>query len=525
MDQGVYELEAEIEEHHWWFIGRRRLFSTVIRSLGLSPSARILDMGTSTGTNLRLLHDLGFSQVMGLDVSMLAARSCQEKQLGPVIVGSARDLPFADESFDLVLATDILEHLDDDADGLREIARVLVPCGRVLLTVPAFQSLWSPHDEVAHHKRRYRVEALREKVEQAGLSVDDSYYFNFLLFPSIWLTRQAIRGLRLPFRNENKLNTPLLNRVFDAVFSVDVKLAPQLRVPFGVSALCLSHKPKPSARPSPQPLHSEREQTIDDFGEQWTRYTDNEGFYGSVELLKDIFGPLLSVDDLSGQRVAEIGSGTGRIVAMMLEAGAGHAVAVEPSSAIVPMQNNLAKYGDRVTCLHIPGEELPSDLGLDYVFSIGVIHHIPDPRPVLRAMYESLRPGGRCLIWLYGYEGNEPYLNMVLPLRRLTTKLPHAALSAVSHGLNLALDGYMLACRHVDLPLKHYLDHVLSKFSREKRHLVIYDQLNPAWAHYYRRDEAEKLLRDAGFVDIKLHHRHGYSWTVMGTRPHKDSTP
>ncbi len=271
-------------------------------------------------------------------------------------------------------------------------------------------------------------------------------------------------------------------------------------------------------------MQSEREQTIADFGEQWTRYTDNDGFYGSTELLKDIFGPLLSLDALRGQRVAEIGSGTGRIVSMLLDAGVGHAVAVEPSSAIEPMRQNLAKYGDRVTCLHLPGEELPPTLALDYVFSIGVIHHIPSPQPVLRAMYESLKPGGRCLIWLYGHEGNQAYLNVVLPLRKVTTKLPHAALSAVSHGLNLALDGYMLACRHLNLPLKHYLDNVLSKFSRQKRHLVIYDQLNPAWAHYYRQEEAEKLLADAGFVDIKLHHRHGYSWTVIGTRPPKDNS-
>lgn len=528
MEQGIYEVEAEIEENHWWFVNRRKLFSQIVDALGLPKSARVLDVGTSTGTNLRMAREAGFHDVIGLDASRLASDHCEHKGLGPVIVGSASALPFADASFDLILATDILEHLDDDLAGLRELARVLVPGGTVLITVPAFQSLWGLHDTIAHHKRRYRMEQLRARIEAAGLQIVDSYYFNFLLFPSIWIGRQLIPRLRPNLQSDNEVNTPLMNRVLGHVFALDVSLAPKLKVPFGVSALAIAKKApvQPAAGGErEQVTQTKRQQTIDDFGEQWTRYTDNEGFYGSSAILADTFGPLMSLSDLRGLRVAEVGSGTGRIVAMMLEAGAAHAFAVEPSSAIEPMRQNLAKYGDRVTCLHLPGEELPEDLALDAVFSIGVIHHIPDPRPVLRAMYKSLRPGGRCLIWLYGHEGNETYLNLVLPLRRLTTKLPHAALSALSHGMNLALDGYMLACQHVDLPLKPYLTHVLSKFSREKRHLVIYDQLNPAWAHYYHRDEADRLLLEAGFVDVKLYHRHGYSWTVMGTRPDKEPTP
>ncbi len=242
MEQGVYEVEAEIEQHHWWFVNRRRLFAQIVAGLDLRSGSRVLDVGTSTGTNLRLLRELGFSQVMGLDMSLLAARFCRDKGLGPVLVGSAQDLPFASARFDLVLATDIIEHLDDDLGGLREIERVLLPGGWMLLTVPAFPSLWSPHDEAAHHKRRYRLESLRQKVAQAGLTLHDSYYFNFLLFPSIWLARQVMAGLRLPVRNENELNTPLMNRVLDLVFSIDVKLAPRLRVPFGVSALVLARK-------------------------------------------------------------------------------------------------------------------------------------------------------------------------------------------------------------------------------------------------------------------------------------------
>jgi SAM-dependent methyltransferase len=261
------------------------------------------------------------------------------------------------------------------------------------------------------------------------------------------------------------------------------------------------------------------ERTIADFGEQWTRYTDNEGYYGSLELFADICGPLLATSELAGKRVAEIGSGSGRIVDMLLAAGAGHVLAVEPSEGFETLRRNTARHGDRVECLRVTGEDLPRGRDLDYVVSIGVLHHIPEPGPVVAAAFAALRPGGRMLVWLYGHEGNEAYLGVVQPLRRVTTRLPAPALAALAHGLNAGLSVYMRLCRTLPLPLRDYLNNNLAKFSRDKRFLVVYDQLNPAFARYYRQDEARRLLEDAGFTDVRLHHRHGYSWTVIGTKP------
>lgn len=262
------------------------------------------------------------------------------------------------------------------------------------------------------------------------------------------------------------------------------------------------------------------DKTIADFGEQWTRYTDNEGdLYGDKELLRDAFGPLLDVTELEGKRVAEIGAGTGRIVRMLLGWGAASVVAVEPSDAVHALRENTRAFGDRVTVVHARGEDIPTTLALDVVVSIGVLHHVPDPAPIVRAAHDALRPGGRLVVWLYGHEGNALYLAAVRPLRRVTTRLPHSVLHRVSQGLNVALDGYLWACRKMPvLPLAGYANNVIGGFSREKRQLVIYDQLNPAYAKYYRRHEARALLEDAGFVDVRLHHRHGYSWTVIGTR-------
>ena len=260
-------------------------------------------------------------------------------------------------------------------------------------------------------------------------------------------------------------------------------------------------------------------QTISDFGEQWTAFRDNPGYYGSADLLADLFGPLLTLDEVSGTKVADIGSGTGRIVNMLLDAGADRVVAVEPSAAFDVLKANTAAHADRIDYLQVPGDQLPSGLALDYVVSMGVLHHIPAPAPVVRAAFEALRPGGRCIVWLYGVEGNETYLSIALPLRKITVRMPHRMLVALSHVLEVGLTAYIGLCRTLPLPMRSYMRSVLAKFPRSVRRLTIYDQLNPSYAKYYTRAEAEALLAAAGFADVRLYHRHGYSWTVSGTRP------
>src|SRR5688500_2865869 len=174
------------------------------------------------------------------------------------------------------------------------------------------------------------------------------------------------------------------------------------------------------------PPHALRDRTIADFGDQWTRFQTNEGYYGSSELFADVCGPLLAAEEVRGRRVADIGSGTGRIVRMLLETGAAHVIAVEPSDAFPVLQRNLEEFGNRVECIRATGEHLPTGRVLHLVTSIGVLHHIPDPAPVARAAFDALTPGGRFLVWLYGREGNRAYLALTQPLRAVTTRLPHA---------------------------------------------------------------------------------------------------
>ena len=260
------------------------------------------------------------------------------------------------------------------------------------------------------------------------------------------------------------------------------------------------------------------ERTIEEFGEQWTRFVDNDGYYGSLELFEDLVCPLLSADEFRDQRIADLGSGTGRIVNMLLRAGAASVTALEPSAAVRALRRNVAWAADRVTVIEATADKLPATPPMDLVVSFGVLHHIPNPEPAMRAAYEALRPGGRMLAWLYGYEGNELYLSLVQPIRAVTRHAPDDWLLRLCRALQLPLDTYIAACRFAALPMHRYMTDHLGKLSPEARLLTVYDQLNPSFARYYKEAEARGLFVAAGFRDVRLHHRHGYSWSVVGTK-------
>jgi SAM-dependent methyltransferase len=282
----------------------------------------------------------------------------------------------------------------------------------------------------------------------------------------------------------------------------------------------------PAAQLSPlgpdqeHPMPVEQWKTIADFDDQWTRYTDNSGFYGSKELFADMVAPFLAPEDFRGKTVVDVGSGTGRIVNMLLASGAARVHAVEPGpGAFAALKQNTRSDQHRVEYLNVRGEDIPAGIAADLVVSIGVIHHIEDPAATMEACFRALRPGGKCLVWLYGKEGNEAYLRVVAPLRRITTRLPHPMLALLCRGLNQLLSLYILGAKSASLPSRDYILNVLAPMSKDKRYLVIYDQLNPTWAKYYSRQEAISLLEAAGFVDVRAYHRRGYSWTAIGTRP------
>ena len=218
-------------------------------------------------------------------------------------------------------------------------------------------------------------------------------------------------------------------------------------------------------------------------------------------------------------RVAEIGSGTGRIVMMLLEAGARHVTAIEPSESFQVLEQAVRAWPDRVTAIRALGSDNLHLRDLDIVFSIGVLHHIPEPVPVVSCAFSMLRPGGRAFAWLYGREGADLYLMFARPLRGITKHLPHWALNGLAGFLEVMVRPYAALCRSVQLPMREYMNRVWRRLDRPTRKLAIYDQLNPDYARYYRKDEAVALFEQAGFIDIRIHSRHGYSWSILGTKP------
>jgi len=237
----VYAVEARVNESHWWFVGRRRLFKRLIGALKPNRSWYVLEVGAGTGANLPVLLDLGVRRVVACDVSIDALRHSVNQVT--VAMADATRLPVRSNSIELLMAADIIEHVDDDRFALQEFARVLRPGGHLILTVPAFRSLWGPQDIVAQHRRRYRRLPLLALMRDAGLLVSTCFHFNYVLFVPIWAARKILLALGIRVASENQINTSWLNRAITRVFLADVDTAPLLKPPFGVSLCVVASKP------------------------------------------------------------------------------------------------------------------------------------------------------------------------------------------------------------------------------------------------------------------------------------------
>lgn len=241
MIKTTYDIEWSLEKSHWWFVGRRRLIKTLLSSLTIHNGSTVLDVGCGVGSNLHLLNSTGF-RVIGIDSEIYSLFFANKSSGVPLLNADLLALPFKSNSVGLIIATDILEHVEEDIAGLKEIHRVLKPSGQVIITVPAFQALRGIQDIVGMHKRRYSKKELTQKIVQGGFTISKSSYFNFILFFPILLARWFIRLWRLNIESENKINHPLLNNFLRTVFSFETYLLRYISFPFGVSILCVARK-------------------------------------------------------------------------------------------------------------------------------------------------------------------------------------------------------------------------------------------------------------------------------------------
>jgi SAM-dependent methyltransferase len=194
--QDAYREHYEVEDRHWWFRGRWAVVEALLSRTELPAGPRILDAGCGTGGNLERYSRMG--EATGVDPSQDAVRFCRERGFDSVRQAGLESLPFPDDSFDLVAATDVVEHIAAERQALEELRRVAAPNGAMLLTVPAYMWMWSEEDENLHHKRRYTRARLRRAVERAGWTPRIATYFNSLLLPPIAVAR------RLPRRSDGR---------------------------------------------------------------------------------------------------------------------------------------------------------------------------------------------------------------------------------------------------------------------------------------------------------------------------------
>lgn len=246
MQPHTYAIMREVEDTHWWYVGRRRIIESFVkqicnqlRSEGKSDP-RILDIGCGTGGNLETLSQFGDAE--GVDISREALDFCRARGFAKVREGAAETLPHEEGSFDLVTGLDVVEHLDDDVAGLREMRRVLRPGGHCLLFVPAFMFLWGVQDDVSNHRRRYTLSELKMKLQDAGFKIERASYANITFFGPILLGRWLMRVTGLRPASENNVNIGILNRVLGRIFGAESWWLADRNLPFGVSIICVARK-------------------------------------------------------------------------------------------------------------------------------------------------------------------------------------------------------------------------------------------------------------------------------------------
>ena len=250
MEQEYYREYARLENTHWWFTARLNILRNVVReSLRRKPTEQvsILNTGVATGNTTRMLEQFG--QVTSVEYDAECCDYLRTQAHIDVVQASLTELPFGDNSFDVVCAFDVIEHIENDQQAINEINRVLKPGGTAVVTVPAYNLLWSKHDEVNHHYRRYNISHLKN-ILRNKLTIRYISYFNCFLFLPISLARIVGRAMgrkktheRPPesdFKNYQWLR--FLGRLLYSVFNFERNLVGKVRMPFGVSLIVISSK-------------------------------------------------------------------------------------------------------------------------------------------------------------------------------------------------------------------------------------------------------------------------------------------
>jgi SAM-dependent methyltransferase len=245
MDQELMRATFEVDEHHWWYRGRRRIIVAELDRLPLPPQGQLLDAGCGSGRTMEELTSYG--SVRGIELSPEAAELARHRGF-EVEIGRLEELPWEADTFGLVTCLDVIEHTPDDRLTLAELRRVTRPGGFLVVTVPAYQALWSYHDEANHHYRRYSRRMLRSSAEAAGWRLERMTSFNSVLLAPAAAVRLAQRRRGTGNGQSTDLNVgpTWLNQVLERPMALEASwLGRGHTLPAGLSLLAVLSKPGP----------------------------------------------------------------------------------------------------------------------------------------------------------------------------------------------------------------------------------------------------------------------------------------
>lgn len=245
MNREEYRIMYEAEDSFWWYEGRRRIILDFLgKAVADRNDIKILDAGCGTGRILQSLKDYGFS--VGIDISRDALQFCKIRDLKNILQASVMNLPFRDGTFDLIISLDVLYHswVKDDCSTMKEFGRILKEDGMVLITLPAYNFLKSPHDKAAHTKHRYTKGELKKKMGEVGFTIKKATYFITILFPLICVVRlwEKIFISNKKAKSDIKPINPIINRVLTFILWIELKIIQKIDMPFGLSVLCVGKK-------------------------------------------------------------------------------------------------------------------------------------------------------------------------------------------------------------------------------------------------------------------------------------------
>jgi len=236
MKSTAYSEMASVENHHWWFVARRAIIKSQLKKLNLGKNCNVLEVGVGTGGNLELLSNFGC--VKGFDMSLEALTFARNKTQNRFEITQGHcpeKIPSFNQTFDLICMFDVLEHVEKDTETLKALKNILKKNGKLIVTVPAYNWLWSEHDNHLHHKRRYTRKRLEVDAKSAGWDVESSTYFNTILFPIIAIIRRSERIFKKGKFANADLPHKYINKILTFVFRSEKYLLKLIRLPFGVS--------------------------------------------------------------------------------------------------------------------------------------------------------------------------------------------------------------------------------------------------------------------------------------------------